>query len=91
MVIQARAVVQNIHNQLPTDRQADVFDVVSRVTKRKGVAPSMREIADTFGVAIHAVDCHLKCLRRKGYLTWAPTTSRSIVVTRGIPVLGEVG
>lgn len=87
----ARLLARNIHSQLITDRQADVLEAVIKLTKKLGCSPTTREIAAECKIQLHAVTGHLRELRRKRYVTWAPRAGRSLVVLGGIPVLGEVG
>lgn len=53
-----------------TARQRAVYDFVRKAIEETGVAPSVREIGDAFGITSpNGVICHLRVLERRGYLT----------------------
>lgn len=79
------------NKRLATDRQADVLEVVIKLRERLRRTPSIREIAGECQIRTSAVATHLQALRRKRYIDWEPNSSRSLVVAKGIPLLGEVG
>ncbi len=68
-----------------TKRQRQVLNAIT-----PGI--SLRELMKIFGWAsINACKWHLHELRRKGYVTWTPGKSRTLVrLDRGIPVEGVI-
>ena len=66
-----------------TARQAAILAFVVRYRDQHGFAPTMREIGRPFGIAsTNGVEDHLLALARKGYISRAKGTQRSIVVLR---------
>ncbi len=62
-----------------TPRQREVLDTIARLTRERGIAPTLREIADAIGVASHyAVVCLLRPMERAGVVTRDRATPRSI-------------
>lgn len=84
-------VVAKFNRLLPTQRQADVLDSVIRLNRELGRTPSVREIAQDCKIQVNAVNGHLMALKRKRCVNWSPRSGRSLVVLRGIPLLGDVG
>ena len=86
----------------PTDqltaRQREVFDMIYEQIINRGYGPTVREIADQFGIASpNGVVCHLKALEKKGLIIRSPNKSRAIELTdevlesqRGLPLAGTV-
>ena len=86
----------------PTDqltaRQREVFDMIYEKIINRGYGPTVREIADQFGIASpNGVVCHLKALEKKGLIIRSPNKSRAIDLTdevlesqRGWPLAGTV-
>tara|TARA_B100000686_G_scaffold237928_1_gene246029 strand:+ start:1471 stop:2073 length:603 start_codon:yes stop_codon:yes gene_type:complete len=86
----------------PTDqltaRQREVFDMIYEKIINRGYGPTVREIADQFGIASpNGVVCHLKALEKKGLIIRSPNKSRAIELTdevlesqRGLPLAGTV-
>ncbi len=68
-----------------TKRQRQVLNVIT-----PGI--SLRELMAKFGWASNnACKWHLHELRRKGYVTWTPGKSRTLVrLDKGIQILGSV-
>jgi len=83
-----------------TERQREVLDFVALSVERRGLAPTLREIADAFGFASTAsAQKHVAELVRKGYLTRERHRSRGLGVVSGrgrsepgveLPLLGTV-
>lgn len=83
-----------------TSRQRDVLNFIRAFSARHGVPPTVREIADKFGVTPRAAFDHLRALERKGALQRrAPgrRTSRALTVALGgaagggsVPILGRI-
>ena len=86
----------------PTDqltaRQREEFDIIHEKIINRGYGPTVREIADQFGIASpNGVVCHLKALEKKGLIIRSPNKSRAIELTdevlesqRGLPLAGTV-
>ena len=86
----------------PTDqltaRQHEIFDMIYERIINRGYGPTVREIADQFGIASpNGVVCHLKALEKKGLNIRSPNKSRAIELTdevlesqRGLPLAGTV-
>ncbi len=84
-----------------TPRQREILEFIESEVKRRGIPPTVREIAARFGMASpNGVFCHLRALEAKGYLKKEPGVSRGtspahVSETRGeppypYPVVGEV-
>lgn len=76
-----------------TERQAAILRYLHRHWRTERVLPSMREIAQAFGLrSTNAVSDHLRALERKGYLRRRAKRARSIelMTGMGIPVIGRV-
>lgn len=78
-----------------TDRQAEILAFIESEVERRGMPPTVREIAARFGMASpNGVWCHLSALRDKGYLKTEPGVARGTKLTapvkRGFPLVGEV-
>lgn len=81
-----------------TDKQHRVFQFICRHISTHGYGPTVREIAEQFGIqSPNGVICHLKALERKGMIRRSPNKSRTIELTddaqrqmRGLPLVGEV-
>lgn len=65
-----------------TPRQQLVLDYIREFVAKHQYAPTIREIADEFGITSpNGVMCHLKALEKKGHIKRSPIASRSIVLT----------
>lgn len=72
-----------------------MLDFIRDFTREAGFPPSTREMMDHFGfTAPNGIMCHLKALRKKGFLAWQPNLARTFrlteaatKITRGIPVI----
>lgn len=51
-----------------TDRQLEVFRLIYETARDRGYQPSIRDMMETFGFSPNGVMCHIKAMRRKGYL-----------------------
>lgn len=51
-----------------TDRQLHILQAVYRFAQRRGIMPSVRQLAGDVGLSAPTVQQHLVALRRKGYL-----------------------
>jgi repressor LexA len=60
-----------------TDRQLEVLEYMRTYQRTNGMPPTVREIADAFGVAsTNAIMCTLRALERKGLVFHRPMISR---------------
>jgi repressor LexA len=67
-----------------TERQADVVAFIEVWIHRNGQSPTLREICDGMGFALHAADCHVRAIRAKGRITFEDGKARTIrVVAEG--------
>jgi repressor LexA len=85
-----------------TKRQREILEFIESESVRRGIPPTVREIAAHFGIASpNGVVCHIKALEDKGYIVREPGLSRGIRPARaihgrqddkpaGFPLLGEV-
>jgi len=80
-----------------TARQRDVLDVIRATVAVRGVAPTLREIADALGVTVPTVQKHVDRLCEKGVLRRTPHRARGLELAeadppgvRRLPLLGEV-
>lgn len=65
-----------------TDRQAAVLDFIREQSADKGFPPTVREIAQHFGIrSPNGVMCHLRALQKKGAIVREPGVSRAIRVS----------
>jgi repressor LexA len=66
-----------------TERQRDVLEFIEKNVDRCGVAPTLREISETFGFASTAsAQKHVALLERKGFLRREKHQKRGLVLTR---------
>lgn len=64
-----------------TQRQAAIVSFLASYSDSKGYAPSVREIAQHFGIASpNGVYAHLKALKAKGAIEWEPRHCRTLRV-----------
>lgn len=77
-----------------TARQSLLLNFIRKFTAKKGYPPTVREMAYYMGVGSpNGLMCHLKALKKKGYVEWEPKTARSVRLTEaaqgkpGIPLL----
>ena len=82
-----------------TQRQNDVYILIRNLISQRGYGPTVREIADHFGIrSPNGVMCHLRAIERKGLIRRSPNKSRAIELTLAIdrsphnmPMVGRVG
>ncbi|MBO5923026.1 MAG: repressor LexA, partial [Lentisphaeria bacterium] len=85
-----------------TEKQKKMLDFIDDFQDREGMAPTVYEIADYFGVKTSTVFAHLKALQRKNQIS-RTSKARSIAVNRkknssvphmsfvlSIPLLGRI-
>jgi repressor LexA len=81
-----------------TQRQSDVFVMIRDLIVTRGYGPTVREIAESFGIrSPNGVMCHLRALERKGLIKRSPNKSRAIELTQAmdrlqhsLPMAGRV-
>jgi repressor LexA len=78
-----------------TGRQEAVLEFVKEYQAERGYSPTLREIADHFGIASQtAVRDHLRALEEKGMLRRSAGSPRALAVvgapSAGLPLIGEV-
>lgn len=73
-----------------TSKQREILAVVVRERLDRGQAPTLRELAERFGVSLQAVSDRLRALIEKKYLEKTPNRARSLRPTeRGLRALGH--
>jgi repressor LexA len=83
-----------------TKKQQEILDFIASFTQREGMAPTVYEIADYFGIKSATAFAHLRALQRKGYVTRSSKarsltllrsdSPRHLSLTLSIPVLGRI-
>ena len=83
-----------------TERQTEVFGFIKTYIHSHKFPPTIREVADQFGISVKGSYDHIKALERKEYITCDLTRSRTMSLlmddisedepAKKIPVLGEV-
>lgn len=63
-----------------TITQMRTLEAIRRLIADRGIAPSVRDIADALGVNINAAQCMIEQLERKGFIVRDPRLARSIRV-----------
>lgn len=66
-----------------TPRQQEVVDWISGYIDVHGFSPTIRQIAAGFGWTVNGVMCHLRPIRKKGYVSWLDGEARTIRVIGG--------
>lgn len=66
-----------------TARQREVLDFISGFIDTRGYSPSVRDIAQAYGWTTNGVMCHLRPMRRKGWVSWVDGCSRTLRVIGG--------
>lgn len=64
-----------------TPRQVAIWQYIGRYKQRWGYAPTFREIGHEFNIQLNAVKNHLDPIQRKGFLTYVPGLTRTIVLS----------
>lgn len=66
-----------------TPRQSEVLDAIVLYKDRTGFPPTILELAGLIGCASpNAAAEHVKALKKKGYISIAPSTARGITVVK---------
>ena len=63
-----------------TSRQREVFNAIVGFRDEHGYSPSIRDLALHLGVSVHAADCHVRVLAKKGVISRAPNVARGITI-----------
>ena len=63
-----------------TAKQQNVFDFIRKSVGRIGYPPSVREIAQQFGISTRAAYDHLRAIEKKGYIRRDPMKPRAIEI-----------
>jgi repressor LexA len=66
-----------------TPRQQDVLNWISGYIDVHGYSPTIRQIGQAFEWTTNGVMCHLRPMRRKGWITWQDGEARTIRVIGG--------
>ena len=66
-----------------TPRQQDVLAWIGGYIDSHEYPPTIREIANQYGWTTNGVMCHLRPMRKKGYITWTEGCSRTLRVIGG--------
>jgi len=66
-----------------TPRQQDVLNWISGYIDVHGYSPTIRQIGHAFEWTTNGVMCHLRPMRRKGWITWQDGEARTIRVIGG--------
>ncbi len=62
----------------PTKRQADVIRMIRAFIKKRGYAPTVREIGAVLEITSGAVQGHIDALAKKGLVSRDPGLARSL-------------
>lgn len=79
------------------EKQSEIFEYIKDVISQRGVAPSVREIAEAVGLrSTSSVQYNLNVLEKAGYIKRDPNLKRTIRISGGaenishIPLVGTV-
>jgi repressor LexA len=80
---------------LPTTRQQQIAAFIHSEFRKRGSAPTQREIAERFGFAsLNSVRSHLRLMEKKGMLDRLPGKARGLKLKHrspvGIPLVGHI-
>lgn len=83
-----------------TKKQQEILDFIDMFTRKEGMAPTVYEIADYFGIKSATAFAHLRALQRKGYVSRSSKARsltllradkpRHLSLTLSIPLLGRI-
>ncbi len=73
-----------------TDKQQNVYEYIRQKVGRIGYPPSVREIAQQFGISTRAAYDHLRAIEKKGHIRRDPMKPRAIEIvgSRNTPAAG---
>lgn len=63
-----------------TNAQAETLDCIKALQKKKGISPTLQEIADSLGISTNAVSDRIRWIALKGYCTHTRKSHRSIIL-----------
>ena len=66
-----------------TPRPPDVLDWITGYINVHGYSPTIRQIGHAFGWTTNGVVCHLRPMRKKGYVSWVDGEARTLRVIGG--------
>lgn len=70
-----------------TNRQQEIYDFIRDQMLDRGYGPTVREIANEFGIkSPNGVMCHLRALEKKGLIRRDPKKARAIELTGETPI-----
>lgn len=72
-----------VEHKTLTPRQQEVLSWISGYIDTHGYSPTVREIAHAFKWTINGAVCHLRPMRKKGFISWLDGHSRTIRVIGG--------
>jgi SOS-response transcriptional repressor LexA len=77
-------------NQLPEQQKA-VYDFIERYHAERGIAPSVRNIADSLQISVTTARIYIEILKAKGYVANTEGIRRSlrIIKTKTIQEAGQ--
>lgn len=68
-----------------TARQRRVLRLIESYTAKHGYPPSIREMMASLKIASpNGINCHLRSLKTKGYVSWHPTLARTLRVLKPV-------
>lgn len=80
-----------------TQKQRKIYEFIRQMIRTRGYGPTVREIADKFGIrSPNGVMCHLRALEKKELIAREPNRSRAIrllaepTAGRGLPLAGRI-
>lgn len=80
-----------------TQKQRKIYEFIRQTIRARGYAPTVREIADKFGIrSPNGVMCHLRALEKKALIAREPNRSRAIRLLQegpaggGLPLAGRI-
>gem|GEM_PF-62311 len=95
--LRGKGVSSDSSEDVPTQRQMDIYEFIRDKIHSRGYGPTVREIGLGFKIrSPNGVVCHLKALERKGFITREKNMSRAIELVmepahlRGLPMAGMV-
>jgi len=66
-----------------TPRQQEVLAWISGYIDVHGFSPTIRQIGHAFGWTVNGVVCHLRPMKKKGWITWIEGEARTLRVIGG--------
>ncbi|HEX7126540.1 MAG TPA: MarR family transcriptional regulator [Thermodesulfobacteriota bacterium] len=63
-----------------TRREAETLDAIVRLRRPNGLGPTVRELAQAFGITKYAADCRVQRLLKRGLVTRERRAARTVRV-----------